>query len=46
MKIVFNSFDLLEWFGFGLIGVDLLFDDCIYCEMNKVIMVVKKVCGN
>lgn len=46
MKIVLNSSDLPEWLGLGLIGVDLLFDDRTYREMNKAITAVKKARGN
>jgi len=37
MKIVLNASDLPEWLGMGLIGVDLLFDDRTYQEMEKAL---------
>ncbi|MEZ4985384.1 MAG: AAA domain-containing protein [Saprospiraceae bacterium] len=37
MKIILNTDDLPEWLGLGLIGVDLLFDDRTYLEMEKAL---------
>ena len=37
MKIILNSKDLPEWLGMGLLGVDLLFDDTTYQEMEKAL---------
>lgn len=46
MKIVLNSSDLPEWLGMGLIGVDLLFDDRTYREMEKALKQVIEARGN
>lgn len=46
MKIVLNSKDLPEWLGMGQIGVDLLFDERTYLEMEKAINKVKKAKGD
>ncbi len=35
MKIILNSKDLPDWMGMGQIGVDLLFDERTYVEMEK-----------
>ena len=37
MKIILNSKDLPEWIGKGDIGVDMLFDETTYIEMNKAL---------
>ncbi|MCB0571097.1 MAG: AAA family ATPase [Phaeodactylibacter sp.] len=37
MKVVLNTRDLPDWLGLGLIGVDLLFDDTSYQEMEKAL---------
>jgi superfamily I DNA and/or RNA helicase len=42
MKIILNSKDLPDWLGLGLIGVDLLFDDTTYQEMEKALKKVMK----
>ena len=42
MKIILNSKDLPDWLGFGLIGVDLLFDETTYLEMEKALDLVIK----
>jgi len=42
MKIILNSKDLPEWLGLGQLGVDLLFDERTYIEMEKAIGKVKK----
>lgn len=41
MKIILNSKDLPEWLGMGQLGVDLLFDERTYIEMEKAIERVK-----
>ena len=46
MKIVLNSSDLPDWLGLGLIGVDLLFDDRTYREMEKAVKYVIEARGN
>ncbi|MEZ5039341.1 MAG: AAA domain-containing protein [Saprospiraceae bacterium] len=42
MKIILNAKDLPEWLGMGQIGVDLLFDERTYMEMEKALKLVKK----
>ncbi|MCB0549434.1 MAG: AAA family ATPase, partial [Phaeodactylibacter sp.] len=42
MKVVLNSKDLPEWLGLGLIGVDLLFDETTYQEMEKALKKVQE----
>ena len=42
MKIVFNSRELPDWLDKGLLGVDLLFDETTYLEMEKAIQRMKK----
>lgn len=42
MKIILNAKDLPEWLGLGQLGVDLLFDERTYIEMEKAIGRVKK----
>jgi len=37
MKIVLNSKDLPEWLNKGMIGVDLMFDERTYLEMEKAL---------
>lgn len=46
MKIILNSSDLPEWLGLGLLGVDLLFDDRTYREMEKALKAVLQARGN
>lgn len=46
MKIVLNSKDLPDWLGLGLIGVDLLFDDTTYQEMEKALKKVMQADGD
>ena len=41
MKIILNSKDLPEWIGLGLLGVDLLFDETTYLEMEKALAALK-----
>ncbi len=37
MKIVLNSKDIPEWLSLGQLGVDLLFDERTYLEMDKAL---------
>jgi superfamily I DNA and/or RNA helicase len=37
MKIILNQQDLPDWLGLGLLGVDLLFDDRTYVEIEKAL---------
>lgn len=46
MKIVLNSSDLPDWLGLGLIGVDLMFDERTYLEMDKALMKVMRAKGD
>lgn len=46
MKIVLNSKDLPDWTGLGMLGVDLLFDDRTYHEMEKAVKEVMSASGN
>lgn len=42
MKIILNSRELPEWVGMGQVGVDLLFDERTYVEMEKALNAVMK----
>lgn len=42
MKIVLNSRDLPDWLNNGQLGVDLLFDERTYLEMEKVLNLLLK----
>ncbi|MCB0585467.1 MAG: AAA family ATPase, partial [Phaeodactylibacter sp.] len=42
MKVVLNSKDLPDWLGMGLIGVDLLFDETTFQEMEKALKKVQE----
>ncbi len=46
MKIILNSSDLPDWLDKGDIGVDLLFDERTYLEMEKAIRQVIKARGD
>ena len=46
MKIILNSKDIPDWIGLGLLGVDLLFDDRTYKEMEKALLAVKNASGD
>ena len=46
MKIVLNTVDLPDWLKMGNIGVDLLFDDRTYMEMEKALRKVKEARGD
>lgn len=37
MKIILNAKDLPDWLGLGMLGVDLLFDERTYLEMEKAL---------
>lgn len=40
MHIILNAKDLPEWVGLGALGVDVLFDETTYQEMEKALMKV------
>lgn len=42
MKIILNSRDLPDWLSLGQVGVDLLFDERTYKEMEKALHTVMK----
>jgi ATP-dependent RNA/DNA helicase IGHMBP2 len=42
MQIILNSKDLPDWMGLGQIGVDLLFDERTYMEMEKALAKVQE----
>ncbi len=42
MKIILHAKDLPEWLGMGQLGVDLLFDERTYLEMEKALQRVMK----
>lgn len=46
MKIVLNTNDLPDWLGMGMIGVDLLFDERTYLEMEKALRKVINAKGD
>lgn len=46
MKIILNSNDLPDWLDQGLIGVDMLFDETTYVEMQRALKKVMKAKGN
>ncbi len=46
MKIVLNQSDLPDWLGLGLLGVDLLFDERTYIEMEKALKQIIKAKGD
>lgn len=46
MKIILNSSDLPDWLGLGQIGVNLMFDERTYLEMDKALVQVMKAKGN
>lgn len=46
MKVVLNSSDLPDWLGMGLVGVDLMFDERTYVEMDKALVKVMKAKGD
>jgi len=46
MKIVLNARDLPDWMGLGMLGVDLLFDERTYLEMEKALKAVIEAKGD
>jgi ATP-dependent RNA/DNA helicase IGHMBP2 len=46
MYVILNSKDLPDWLNDGNIGVDLLFDDRTYMEMEKALDKVEQAKGN
>ncbi|MEM9919550.1 MAG: AAA domain-containing protein [Bacteroidota bacterium] len=46
MKIILNSTDAPEWLNGGLLGVDLLFDERSYKEMEKALKMVMNAKGD
>ena len=46
MKIVLNSKDIPVWIHYGHVGVDLLFDERTYVEMEKAVKNVIKASGD
>jgi superfamily I DNA and/or RNA helicase len=46
MKIILNSRDVPDWIGLGQLGVDLMFDDRSYAEMEKALLLVMQAKGN
>ncbi|PHN04056.1 AAA domain-containing protein [Flavilitoribacter nigricans] len=46
MKIILNSSDLPDWLGMGQIGVNLMFDERTYLEMDKALVQVSKAKGD
>jgi len=46
MKIVLGSKDIPDWMNRGLLGIDLLFDERTYLEMEKALKIVMKAKGN
>lgn len=46
MKIILNSRDVPDWLDMGQLGVDMLFDDRTYSEMEKALRQVMEAKGN
>jgi len=46
MKIILHAQDVPDWLGFGLLGVEMLFDDRSYQEMERALQKVMKAKGN
>ncbi|GJM34003.1 MAG: helicase [Saprospiraceae bacterium] len=46
MKIILNSKDLPDWLDLGQLGVDLMFDETTYLEMEKALHKVSKAQGD
>lgn len=46
MKIILNSRDVPDWLDMGQLGVDMLFDDRTYSEMEKALRQVMDAKGN
>ena len=46
MKIVLNGKDVPQWMNRGLLGIDLMFDEKTYLEMEKALKKIIKAKGN
>lgn len=46
MKIILNAREIPDWLGYGMLGVDLMFDDRTYLVMNKAVETVMKAKGD
>jgi superfamily I DNA and/or RNA helicase len=46
MKVILNSQDVPDWIDQGLLGVEMLFDDRSYMEMEKAVRLVMDARGN
>jgi superfamily I DNA and/or RNA helicase len=46
MKIILHAQDVPDWLGFGLLGVEMLFDDRSYQEMERALQKAVKAKGN
>jgi ATP-dependent RNA/DNA helicase IGHMBP2 len=46
IKIILNSKDLPSWLGLGLVGVDMLFDETTYQEMERALDKVMNAKGD
>jgi ATP-dependent RNA/DNA helicase IGHMBP2 len=46
MKIILNARDVPDWLGMGQLGVDMLFDDRTYAEMERALVQVMAAKGN
>jgi ATP-dependent RNA/DNA helicase IGHMBP2 len=46
MKIILNAKDLPDWINLGMLGVDLLFDERTYLEMEKALKEVMEAKDN
>lgn len=40
IKIILNAKDLPDWLGLGLVGIDMLFDETTYQEMDKALSIL------
>jgi ATP-dependent RNA/DNA helicase IGHMBP2 len=45
-KLILNTRDVPEWLSLGQLGVDMLFDDRTYTEMERAIQAVMEAKGN
>jgi ATP-dependent RNA/DNA helicase IGHMBP2 len=46
MKIILNARDVPDWLGMGQLGVDMLFDDRTYAEMERALLRVMAAKGD
>lgn len=46
MKVILNAKDLPDWLGMGQIGIDMLFDETTYLEMEKALTLVMEAKNN